>query len=122
MVDVKKARKNIDSRYEAKKLHSMELFNVASKDAAAIRHLIESKYRPKRIYQWGSLLHPERFDENSDIDLAVEGITDAETFFNLLGEAMKLSRIPLDIVQIEKIEPEFAEAIRLSGKVVYERT
>jgi predicted nucleotidyltransferase len=83
---------------------------------------MESKYRPVRIYQWGSLLHPERFDENSDIDLATEGITDAETFFNLLGEAMALTGFSLDIVQIEKIEPEFADAIRHSGKVIYERT
>jgi hypothetical protein len=34
---------------------------------------------------------------------------------------MKLTRFSLDIVQIEKIEPEFADSIRQSGKVVYER-
>jgi predicted nucleotidyltransferase len=122
MVDVKKARKNINRRYEAKNRRSIELFNEATKDAVAIRRLIEAKYRPQRIYQWGSLLHPERFDENSDIDLAVEGITDPETFFSLLGDAMKLTSFPLDIVQIEKIEIEFANAIRQSGKVIYERT
>jgi predicted nucleotidyltransferase len=84
--------------------------------------MIASEYRPRRIYQWGSLLHPERFNENSDIDLAVEGIIDAETFFKLLGDAMKLTSFPLDIIQIEKIEAEFAETIRLSGKIVYERS
>jgi hypothetical protein len=122
MVDPTTARKNINRRYEAKNRRSIELFNEATKDAVAIRRLIESKYRPQRIYQWGSLLHPERFDENSDIDFAVEGITAPETFFNMLGDAMKLTRLPLDIVQIEKIEIEFADAIRQSGKVVYERT
>jgi predicted nucleotidyltransferase len=122
MVDPTTARKNINRRYEAKKRRSIELFNEATKDAVTIRRLIESKYRPQRIYQWGSLLHPERFDENSDIDFAVEGITAPETFFSMLGDAMKLTRLPLDIVQIEKIEIEFADAIRQSGKIVYERT
>jgi predicted nucleotidyltransferase len=121
MVDPTTARKNINRRYEAKNRRSIELFNEATKDAVAIRRLIESKYRPQRIYQWGSLLHPERFDENSDIDFAVEGITAPETFFSMLGDAMKLTRLPLDIVQIEKIEIEFADAIRQSGMVVYER-
>jgi hypothetical protein len=27
-------------------------------------------YHPVRIYQWGSLLRPERFQEISDIDIA----------------------------------------------------
>jgi hypothetical protein len=40
----------------------------------------------------------------------------------MLGDAMKLTRLSLDIVQIEKIEIEFADAIRQSGKIVYERT
>jgi len=35
---------------------------------------------------------------------------------------MKLTHFPLDIVQIEKIEPEFAQSIRQNGRVVYERT
>lgn len=120
MIDLIKARKNIDNKYETRRLHSMERFTSATHDSLAIVTMIASEYRPRRIYQWGSLLHPERFDENSDIDLAVEGITDAETFFKLLGDAMKLTRLPLDIVQIEKIEVEFAEAIRQSGKIVYE--
>ena len=52
---------------------------------------------------------------------AVERIPGAESFFNLLGDAMKLTRLSLDIVQIEKIEIEFADSIRESGMVVYER-
>lgn len=122
MVDLTKARTNINDRYANRKMRAMERFNAASLDAGVIVQAILSKYKPQRIYQWGSLLHPERFNENSDIDLAVEGITDAETFFSLLGDAMKLTRFSLDIVQIEKIEVEFALSIRQSGKVVYERS
>lgn len=82
--------------------------------------MIIGKYRPRRIVQWGSLLHSEHFDEHSDIDIATEGILDAETWFALLGDAMELTRFPLDIVQLEKIEPEFAAQILRKGNVVHE--
>jgi predicted nucleotidyltransferase len=122
MIDLIKARKNINCRFESRRQLCIKRFNAAAGDADMIVKMIETKYRPQRVYQWGSLLHPERFDENSDIDFAVEGITDAETFFRLLGDAMKLTQYPIDIVQIEKIEVEFADAIRQSGKIVYERS
>jgi hypothetical protein len=44
------------------------------------------------------------------------GINEAERYFALLGDAMGLTRFSLDIVQLEKIEPEFAELILLKGK------
>jgi len=62
----------------------------------------------------------QAFDENSDIDIAIEGIIDAEKYFALLGDAMSLTRFPLDIVQLERIEPEFAEIILSKGKLIYE--
>lgn len=40
--------------------------------------------------------------------------------YRLLGDAMALTRFRVDIVQLERIEPEFAELIRLKGKVLYE--
>ena len=82
--------------------------------------MIIGRYSPNRIVQWGSLLNPDQFDESSDIDIAVEGVTDADRYFALLGDAMALTRFRVDIVQLERIEPEFAELIRLKGKVVYE--
>jgi hypothetical protein len=33
---------------------------------------------------------------------------------------MEMTKFPLDIVQLEKIEPEFAELILLKGKIIYE--
>ena len=57
----------------------------------------------------------------SDIDIAVEGITSAEAFFAMYGDAEALTNFPLDIVQIEKIEKLHAQSIREKGRVVYER-
>lgn len=119
-MDIKKVKENLGKRKAIRKEAARRRFDQATRDFEKIVRMIIDDYAPKRIVQWGSLLHPEQFDDHSDIDIAVEGILDAETYFALLGDAMNLTRLPLDIVQLEKIEPEFAELILLKGKVVYE--
>ncbi|MGO8692326.1 MAG: hypothetical protein ACLQMF_01525 [Rectinemataceae bacterium] len=96
-------------------------FEEARADFEAIAARIAEIYRPARIYQWGSLLDRRRFSEISDIDIALEGVPDAETYFAILGEAMKMTAFPLDIVEIEKVGAENARHIRESGRLVYER-
>lgn len=75
--------------------------------------MIVRDYKPLRIYQWGSLLEDRHFSEISDIDIAVEGITDAD--------AEQLTCFPLDIVAIEHVHPAYAEHIRRRGRIVHER-
>ncbi len=119
-MDIKKIKETLLKREQAKRQAELKRFAAATDDFSAIIQMIISRYSPKKIVQWGSLLHPEQFDENSDIDIAVQGITDAERYFALLGDAMQMTCFPLDIVQLEKIEPEFAELILLKGKIIYE--
>ena len=61
------------------------------------------------------------FRDYSDIDIAVEGVTEARLFFELLGEAQVMTPFALDIVQMEKIAQEYADDIRRHGRLVYER-
>ena len=96
-------------------------FQQAWRDFRAIVTLVAERYRPARIYQWGSLLCRPHFCEWSDIDVAIEGLGSAERFFALYGEADRLTRLPLDLVEMERIEPEFADIIRMKGIVVYDR-
>ena len=97
------------------------LHGEACRAAARIVQTIVQRYRPARIVQWGSLLDVRRFRDYSDIDLAVEGVTDPERFFSLLQEAEAETGFPLDIVQLERVEPEFRDLILQKGRVVYER-
>jgi len=120
MLNIKKVKENLYKREQIKKEARLKRFDAAISDFNAIIQMIINQYSPKKIVQWGSLLHAEQFDENSDIDIAIEGILDAAKYFALLGDAMKLTRFPLDIIQLEKIEPEFAELILLKGKIIYE--
>lgn len=121
-MDPKIVRKTLEERDQKNREENMRLWQQAAEDAGRLVQLLSVKYQPTRIWQWGSVLHPEQFRKGSDIDIAVEGIPNAETWFQLLGDVMESqTQFPVDVVQMEKIEPEYAEIIRLKGKVVYER-
>jgi predicted nucleotidyltransferase len=53
-----------------------ERLEIARKDFDRIVDHIARTYRPKRIWQWGSLIDGHHFSERSDIDIAIEGIED----------------------------------------------
>ena len=119
--DIETARRNLDhATKEYARVLSLRL-NKAKADFASIVSMIIEKYNPRRIWQWGSLLDPDSFTEYSDIDIGIEGVCEAPLFFTLLGDAMARTEFSLDIVQMEKIEPEFSELIRRKGIIIYER-
>jgi predicted nucleotidyltransferase len=93
----------------------------ARKDFESIVAMIISNFKPEKIYQWGSLVKGTTFQDISDIDVAVSGISDAEQFFHLYGLAQKLTRFPLHIVQLETIHPSYANDIIKKGVLIYER-
>ncbi len=113
-------RKNLQTRFRKREEQRIVLLNRAQDNFAQIVKMIIEKYHPKRIYQWGSLIDGSHFTERSDIDIAIEGITSAEQFFAILGEAERLTNFPIDLVQMESIHTLHAESIRRKGKIVYE--
>jgi predicted nucleotidyltransferase len=119
--DYDAARKFIKLKSKAKKQKSLDLYEKAAKEAEEIIVLIKNNFPVKRIYQWGSLLFPERFDENSDIDIAIEGLDSVEDFFKLYGIALEKTSFPLDLVEMEKINELNRNSIIKNGKLIYER-
>ncbi|TVR06802.1 MAG: hypothetical protein EA403_00430 [Spirochaetaceae bacterium] len=93
----------------------------AEADFAKIVEHIGRVYSPKRILQWGSLLPGGDVSEVSDIDIGLEGLEDAAQYFAILGDAMKMTDFPLDIVEVDKLNEAAAAHIRRTGRVVYER-
>ncbi len=120
-VDIERVRKFIASREERRQRAIRQRFEQATRDFDRIVDHIIRAYRPTRLYQWGSLLRPGRFSEISDIDIAVEGLTSAESYFTLLAEADEMTGLPVDIVEMEKIHPLHAQSIREKGRLVYEQ-
>ncbi|NOY76039.1 MAG: nucleotidyltransferase domain-containing protein [Kiritimatiellaeota bacterium] len=117
--DYDKARSVLDERVEMERKRNAALAEKAKRDFDAVLNIVR-KYNPERVYQWGSLVDTENFNGNSDIDIAVEGIESAEAFFALHKEAEEATDFTLDLVQLEKIEPEFRNIIKSKGRLVYE--
>ena len=120
-VSEKKARLFLEKKEREKDLRLDERFVRARRDFEAIRRMIVERYRPRRIWQWGSLLDRSRFRDYSDIDIAVEGVDEPERFFKMFGEAEKLTDFSLDLLDINRIAPECSELIKQKGVMVYER-
>ena len=94
---------------------------AAQRDAARIIAVIAAECRPRRIYQWGSLVHTERFTDFSDIDIAVEGMTGGEHLLAALhARAERMTGLAVDLVVMERLEPGRADLIRRFGSVAWQ--
>jgi predicted nucleotidyltransferase len=120
-VDPHDARRFFEAKAKKRSEALAAMHARALADAERIVAMIRETYRPRRIWQWGSLLFPERFSEISDIDIAVEGLEGVEKYFDLLGASEDMTEFPVDIVELEKIESIHADSIRREGRLVYER-
>ena len=119
-VNIKKAKENLKKRHILREKQLDKLYAKAVSDFNAIVEMIINKYAPTKLVQWGSLLNRSYFKDFSDIDIAVEGITSTEKFFALVKDAETLTDLPLDIVQLEKIDPVHKKSIIKKGKVIYD--
>lgn len=119
-VDVKNVRETLRKRRAANEEKLEARFQEAWDSFNKIVTLLIKKYHPRRIYQWGSLLNRAHFSSISDIDIAVEGITSADKFFAMYGEAEAITNLPLDLLQMEKIDKLHAQSIKEKGRIVYE--
>lgn len=119
--DIAAAAKTFNAREKQAAEHRKRLHRKACADSARIVDMAIRDYRPRRILQWGSLLDPEDFDENSNIDIAVEGLADARAYLDLLGKAIGMTEFPIDLVEWEKLDQDSRESILCRAKVIYER-
>ena len=119
-ISIEKAKAFLEEKERKKEEMLDRLYERAIRDFDVIKEMIIHQYQPRRIYQWGSLLDRSKFRDYSDIDIAVEGVDEPARFFKMYGDAEKLTDFPLDLLDINCIEPEFADIIKLKGVTVYE--
>ena len=120
--DLERVRAFLKAKEERRQARIDALFERATREAEAIIAQIARELKPRRIYQWGSLLDRARFTEISDIDIAVEGLRGPEEFFRAVGIALDGATVHVDVVEMEKLRTDVAEYIRRWGKVVHERS
>jgi uncharacterized protein len=71
----------------------------------------------QRVWLFGSLAWGEAHEE-SDIDLAVEGLP-AEELWRAQGELLAAAPCEVDLTRIEEVPPAFSSRIRASGRLLY---
>ena len=132
-VDIQKVRIFLDKKNNTARKKNINLWEKANAEFSLVIAMLKRDYKLKRIWSWGSLLKSENFREYSDIDIAIEGLDAdsdlnsnqpkevAQIFFELYGKASDLCTFPLDLVELDKMNPNFAAIIRMKGKIIYER-
>lgn len=73
--------------------------------AFKIARMLREKYHAADVRIAGSLLHRERFHEESDIDLAVTNFTMPQAF-DIEPEFEKYFPIKIDLIPLESVYPE----------------
>ncbi len=120
-IDIDRVKAFLAERERRRRRALAKRLEAAQRDAAVIIERLKHELNPVRIYQWGSLVHPENFSEISDIDIAVEGLSGAAQYFQALGIAMEETDFRVDIVELDKLDTENREEITRRGRLVYER-
>lgn len=86
--------------------------------AQQIATMLRANYAVSQVILFGSLLGDCRFDEYSDIDLAVEGI-DPTLFYQAVARLPDMSKgFHVDLIDLERCPPSFREAILEKGIVL----
>jgi len=116
---LKKASENLQEKRKQKRELCEKLFQYAVSDFQVMVEHIKSHYPGVKIYQWGSLLTPEHFDELSDIDIAVEGITSPGVFFKLYKELDDMTEFSLDLVELDKMDSISRNSILERGMKIH---
>ena len=77
--------------------------------------ILKKEFGAKRVILFGSLANTENFDNNSDIDLAVEGI-DESVFYKALGRVIsEIDDFEFDIVDCNDCSKVLLNAINKEG-------
>lgn len=95
------------------------LFKKLNKKARQAARQLESKYNLDKIYLFGSLINKDKFRLNSDIDLAVKGLS-SQDYLEAWRDLEDHLGHSFDLVQMEKANKLLVETIKEEGEVIYE--
>lgn len=93
-------------------------YRRAAAQAKMMGATLAERFPVSRIWLFGSILAPDRFDERSDVDIACQGLP-PDRYFEAYGALEGQGGIPFDLVRIETCSEGLAERIRREGKLIY---
>jgi len=90
-------------------------YNLAWQKARQAAEILKKSYMAEKVFLFGSLLHKEAFDADSDIDLAVSGIQD-NRFYHAAGTIMQIvTPFEVDLVDVNDCRKSIKETIESEG-------
>ncbi|MBF0558385.1 MAG: nucleotidyltransferase domain-containing protein [Nitrospirae bacterium] len=96
-----------------------KLRQKALKDAENLKEILVNEFYVEKVVLFGSIMKKGQFDEYSDIDLAVSGLS-KNMYFAALGRLIMESEFNVDLKPIEDVSDLFKLRIA-GGKVLYEK-
>lgn len=121
-MDVSACRAALQAR-QAQQYAQREKRRQAARDSvrAAAASVFPRYPAVRRAYLFGSAVRPGALRMTSDVDIAIEGVLDAETYFAVWRALeMMVGEWPLDVVELWK-DLRFASRVREHGELIYER-
>ncbi len=89
---------------------------------AAIASVASDYPQVRRVFLFGSATRPGGLGAASDLDVAVEGTLSAEEFFAFWRDLERTVDVgPIDLVELDRRDVYFAQRIRETGELIYER-
>jgi len=99
--------------------HLATLRSKAFREAKALSKILGEKFGAQRVALFGSVLDPDRFREDSDIDLAVTGLPQG-SFFRAYGYLLMRSAFPIDLKPWESLTPSLRCQVA-KGRSLYDK-
>ncbi len=120
MTTLKSYKKYWQQKAKKDEIAKEKLRSDAIKIAERLKDIIVKEFRVKKVVLFGSILEKGCFDQDSDIDLAVEGLP-KEAYFAAVARLIMESPFEIDLKPIEDVSDLLKQRIE-KGKVLYEKT
>jgi len=92
-----------------------KLYAHAWEVAQAAAQILKERYGVSRVRVFGSLVHSSRFHENSDIDLAVEGLKPDDYWEAVTSVLFLDDQFPVELIDSTVCRPEIWEVVEEEG-------
>lgn len=98
-----------EKRWIAREKHRRQMLEQLN----AVLGVLAGKYQWKELFLFGSIVNPDRFSENSDVDVAVSGLA-KHNLFSFMAELSRELGRDVDVLILE--ESPIEEHIRRKGE------
>lgn len=111
---LEKYRASARQQQQARKQRMLERQQRGRQVAQQGAQLLKQAFGATRVVLFGSMVKPQRVHAESDLDLAVEGLSD-ERYLTAVAALLDLSDFSVDLLQLEHVPPRIRDNIAQQG-------